>query len=131
MNLLAGQRRAMIISTLWAVAGWLFMNMTVLVAFKSLGLEISVFAIFVVYAVVIVFQTLPIILPGGVGLVDIIMTALFNAVGVPMHDAAAVTILTRLTQLWFLTLMGGLSTAHLMRKVNNHCQEKVEATQSF
>ena len=91
-----------------------------MVAFKSLDVEISIFTIFAVYAVVIVFQTLPLILPGGVGLADIIMTALFNAVGIPMHDAAAVTILIRLVELWFLTFVGGLSTAHLMRRVNNN-----------
>jgi len=120
MNLLSGQNRALIISTFWAVAGWLSINLVALVAFKSLDVEISIFTIFAVYAVVIVFQALPIILPGGVGLADIIMTALFNAVGIPMHDAAAVTILIRLVELWFLTFVGGLSTAHLMRRVNNN-----------
>ena len=120
MNLLSGQNRALIVSTFWGVAGWLTINLVALVAFKSLDVEISIFTIFAVYAVVVVFQALPIILPGGVGLADIIMTALFNAVGIPMHDAAAVTILIRLVELWFLTFVGGLSTAHLMRRVNNN-----------
>lgn len=119
MDLLSNQKHALVVSGLWAVAGWVLINLVAWVAFRSMGLEISLFIIFAVYAVVVVFQALPIILPGGVGLADIIMTALFSAVGVPMHDAAAATILTRLIQLWFLTLVGALSTAHLMRKVNH------------
>jgi len=132
MKLLTARRLSLLISAFWAVVGWFSMNMVAFAAFKSLGVEISVFAIFAVYAVVIVFQTLPIILPGGVGLVDIIMTALFSAVGVSIHNAAAVTILIRLVQLWFITALGGLSTIHLVRKVNhNHKQKDRAATKSF
>jgi uncharacterized protein (TIRG00374 family) len=65
----------------------------------------------------IFLQMLPLVLPGGIGLVDIVMITLFNAVGVPMHAAVAATILTRLIQLWFLTALGGLSTAYLVRRV--------------
>jgi uncharacterized protein (TIRG00374 family) len=79
--------------------------------------EVPIFAIFAVYSVILVFQTLPLILPGGLGIVDILMTALFTAVGVSLHDAAAVTILARVAQLWFHTLLGGICTAYLLRKV--------------
>ena len=82
-------------------------------------MEIPIFAIFAVYSVIMVFQTLPLILPGGVGIVDILMVALFTAVGVSLHDAAAATILARVAQLWFHTLLGGICTAHLLRKVGN------------
>jgi uncharacterized protein (TIRG00374 family) len=53
-----------------------------------------------------------------VGLVDIVMITLFNAIGVPMHEAIAATILIRVVQLWFLTAVGGLATVHLIRKIN-------------
>lgn len=119
MNSLTSHRRALLVSTLWAVFGWLSINMVAFVAFMSMGIEVPLLAIFAVYTVMIVLQMLPIVLPGGVGFVDIVMMTLFAAVGVPMHDAAAATILTRSVQLWFLTAVGGVSTAHLVRKINH------------
>lgn len=132
MDILTANNSALFISVIWATTGWFSMNMVAFAAFKALDVKITVFAIFAVYAVIIVFQTLPIILPGGVGLVDIIMTSLFGAVGVSIHDAAAVTILIRLVQLCFITALGGIATIHLLRQVNhNNNHEKPAATKSF
>jgi uncharacterized protein (TIRG00374 family) len=109
--------RAILESLAWAFAGWLCLEAVAFAAFRSLGVEVSPLAIFAVYSVIVVFQTLPLGLPGGIGLVEILMTALFFAVGVSIYDAAAVTILIRLVQLWFLALLGGFSTVHLMRRI--------------
>ena len=117
MLLLRNRNGPLVISSFWAFAGWLSLNMVAFAAFRSLGVEVPIFAIFAVYSVILVFQTLPLILPGGLGIVDILMTALFTAVGVSLHDAAAVTILSRVAQLWFHTLLGGICTAYLLRKV--------------
>jgi len=117
MDLLRRKNRALLESLAWAFAGWLCLELVAYAAFRSLEVHVPLLAIFAVYSVVIVFQTLPLGLPGGIGLVEILMTALFGAVGIPIHDAAAVTILIRLVQLWFLALLGGLSTLHLMRRI--------------
>jgi uncharacterized protein (TIRG00374 family) len=109
--------RALLESLAWAFAGWLCLEAVAFASFRSLGVEVSPLAIFAVYSVIVVFQTLPLGLPGGIGLVEILMTGLFSAVGVSIYDAAAVTILIRLVQLWFLALLGGLSTVHLMRRI--------------
>jgi uncharacterized protein (TIRG00374 family) len=117
MNRIVDHRKTLLISTFWAFAAWLCMNLVAFVTFRSMGVKVSIGAIFAVYAVMIFLQMLPLVLPGGIGLVDIVMITLFNAVGVPMHAAVAATILTRLIQLWFLTALGGLSTAYLVRRV--------------
>jgi hypothetical protein len=117
MLLLRNRNGPLILSSFWAFAGWLSLNLVAFAAFRSLGVEVPIFAIFAVYSVIMVFQSLPLILPGGLGIVDILMTALFTAVGVSLHDAAAVTILARVAQLWFHTLLGGICTAYLLRKV--------------
>ncbi len=117
MRLLRQKNGALLVSLIWAFAGWICLEMVAFAAFRSLGIEVSLFAIFAVYSVIIVFQTLPLGLPGGIGLVEILMTALFSAVGIPIYDAAAVTILIRLVQLWFLALLGGISTVHLLRRI--------------
>ncbi|MGC9515605.1 lysylphosphatidylglycerol synthase transmembrane domain-containing protein [Methanocrinis sp.] len=120
MLLLRNRNGPLILSSFWAFAGWLSLNLVAFAAFRSLGVEIPLFAVFAVYSVIMVFQNLPLILPGGLGIVDILMTALFTAVGVSLHDAAAVTILARVAQLWFHTLLGGICTAYLLRKVGKN-----------
>jgi uncharacterized protein (TIRG00374 family) len=119
MKKLTVHRRTLAISTFWSFAAWICMNLVAFVTFRSMGVNVPVAAIFAVYAVMIFLQMLPLVLPGGIGLVDIVMITLFNAVGVPMHDAVAATILTRLVQLWFLTALGGISTAYLVRKIDH------------
>jgi len=120
MLLLRNRNGPLIVSSFWAFAGWLSLNLVAFAAFRSLGVEVPIFAVFAVYSVILVFQNLPLILPGGLGIVDILMTALFTAVGVSLHDAAAVTILARVAQLWFHTLLGGICTAYLLRKVGKN-----------
>jgi uncharacterized protein (TIRG00374 family) len=119
MIMLMDHKRTLFISTFWAIAGWFSMTLVAFLTFRSMGLEIPVRAVFAVYAVMIFLQMLPLFLPGGIGLVDIVMITLFNAIGVPMHSAVAATILIRLIQLWFLTALGGASMAYLIRKINH------------
>jgi uncharacterized protein (TIRG00374 family) len=120
MMMLIGHKRTLFISTFWAVAGWFSMILVAFLTFRSMGVEVPVRAVFAVYAVMIFLQMLPLFLPGGLGLVDIVMITLFNAIGVPMHGAVAATILIRIIQLWFLTAIGGASMAYLIRKINHN-----------
>jgi len=125
MMMLAEHRRTLFISTFWAVAGWLSMTMVAVLVFRSMGISVPLRAVFAVYAVMIFLQMLPLFLPGGVGLVDIVMSTLFTAIGLPMHSAVAATILIRLIQLWLLTALGGLATAYLVKKINHKDVVKV------
>ncbi len=120
MKVLVEHKRTLFISTFWAVVGWLSMTMVAVIVFRSMGVSVPLRAVFAVYAVMIFLQMLPIFLPGGVGLVDIVMSTLFTAIGLPMHTAVASTILIRLIQLWMLTAIGGLATAYLVKKINHN-----------
>jgi len=119
MKMLAEHKRTLFVSTFWAVAGWLSMTMVAVIVFRSMGVSVPLRAVFAVYAVMIFLQMLPLFLPGGVGLVDIVMSTFFTAIGLPMHTAVAATILIRLIQLWLLTAIGGLATAYLVKKINH------------
>ncbi len=120
MNMLATHKRTLFISTFWAIIGWLCMTLVATITFRSMGVSVPLRAVFAVYTVMIFIQMLPLFLPGGIGLVDIVMITLFTAIGVPMHSAVAASILTRLIQLWFLTALGGISTAYLVKKINRN-----------
>ena len=119
MTMLIEHKKTLFKSTFWALAGWTSMILVAFITFRSMGLVVPIRAIFAVYAVMIFLQMLPLLLPGGVGLVDIVMITLFNAIGVPMHSAVAATILIRLIQLWFMTVLGGAATAYLIKKINH------------
>lgn len=118
MKMLIEHKRTLFISTFWAIVGWFSMTLVAVVIFRSMGVKVPIMAVFAVYAVMIFMQMLPLFLPGGVGLVDIVMITLFTAIGVPMHSAVAATILTRLIQLWMLTALGGISTAYLVKRID-------------
>lgn len=82
------------------------------------GVFIPLWAVLAVYSVMIFLQMLPIFLPGGLGVVDIVMSTLFTAIGLPVHTAVSSTLLIRLVQLWMLTSLGGVATAYLVKKIN-------------
>jgi len=113
-------RRTILVSTIWSLAAWLCMNLVAFVTFRSMGIEVPMWAIFAVYAVMIFIQMLPLVLPGGIGLVDIVMITLFSAIGVPTSYAVAATILSRLIQLWFLTIAGGAATGYLLKRIDEN-----------
>jgi uncharacterized protein (TIRG00374 family) len=119
MKMLTAHKRTLFISAFWAVIGWLCMTLVAVVIFRSMGVKVPIWAVFAVYAVMIFLQMLPLFLPGGVGLVDIVMSTLFISIGVPVHVSVAATILIRLIQLWMLTSLGGIATAYLVKKINH------------
>ncbi|MCD1296274.1 TIGR00374 family protein [Methanocella sp. CWC-04] len=87
------------------------------IAFKAIGYPVSMGIIITIFSIMMILQMLPTFLPGGVGLVDIIMTLLYLSMGVPEVNAAGATILIRFVTLWFLTAAGGLVTLHLSRRL--------------
>jgi len=125
MMMLADHKKTLLISTFWAVASWLSMTLVAVMVFRSMSISVPLRAVFAVYAVMIFLQMLPIFLPGGVGLVDIVMSTFFTAIGLPMHSAVAATILIRIIQLWLITALGGLATAYLVKKINHDALQTV------
>jgi len=85
------------------------------IAFLAIGHPVTPILVVTVFSVMVILQMLPIFLPGGIGLVDIIMTTLYMTVGIPKEDAAGATIMVRLVTLWFLTTVGGLVTLYLVK----------------
>jgi uncharacterized protein (TIRG00374 family) len=85
------------------------------IAFLAIGHPVTPILVVTVFSVMVILQMLPIFLPGGIGLVDIIMTTLYMTVGIPKEAAAGATIMVRFVTLWFLTTVGGLVTLYLAK----------------
>jgi len=65
-------------------------------------------AIVIVYSITVGIQTIPIGIPGEVGIPEIVMTTLYTLLGVPIAMSAVATLLIRVLTLWVKLLIGGV-----------------------
>ncbi|MCX9012999.1 MAG: flippase-like domain-containing protein [Candidatus Methanoperedens sp.] len=110
-----GLASAMFFSSL----GWIFDIMTVYVVFISLGSGTQIHAsiLIITYIISTVSGWLPLFLPGGLGIVDSTMVALFILNGVPLEIALLATLLYRLASYWFNTILGAFYLLRSMKSV--------------
>lgn len=101
------------LSILLIFAAWCLDVSVAYIAFLSVGNPVTPVLVVTVYSVTTVLQMLPISLPGGLGLTEMVMTILYMTVGIPRAAAAGATIMVRFVTLWFLTTVGGLVTLYL------------------
>jgi hypothetical protein len=81
--------------------------------FRAINAHVAFAAIAIVYSITTAFQTIPIGVPGEVGVLDIIMATLYTALGIPPAFALAATILIRGLTLWVRLLIGGITVQWL------------------
>lgn len=79
-----------------------------------IGVETGLQFAFFVYAIAMLAGALS-FMPGGLGGAEAVMVGLLMWQGVPMPDAAAATILIRLSTLWFAVLLGGIAISKSAR----------------
>lgn len=110
---LGKHRKGFVLPMLFTAFSWLLDVSIAILVFLSLGLvgtEISMSAIVIVYSITGAIQYLPIgIIPGEVGLAEIVMTTLFALLGSPQFIAlfAVATLLIRCLTFWIKLLIGG------------------------
>ncbi|KCZ70860.1 hypothetical protein ANME2D_02885 [Candidatus Methanoperedens nitroreducens] len=87
--------------------GWTFDIMAIYVVFLSLGeAHIGISVLIITYTISMISGWLPLFLPGGLGIVDGTMAALFILSGVPTDVALLATLFYRLGSYWFNTVFG-------------------------
>lgn len=106
IDTLARNPRDLVWPVLLSIVSWAFNVLVISLVFLSIGSEISSSAIVVVYSISVSLQTIPLGIPGEVGLMEIVMTALYTLLGVPIAISAAATLLTRVVTLWFKLVVG-------------------------
>ena len=90
----------------FSLASWFFYLLVAFFVFTSIGFEISLSAIVIVYSIIVALQAIPVGIPGGVGIMEVVMTTLYTLIGVPMAISASATLLIRVVTLWFRLLVG-------------------------
>ena len=96
-----------------SILGWLFEILVAFFVFSSLHVSVPFSAIIIVYSISVVVQTIPIGIPGDMGLVEIVMTSLYTLLlpgvpGVTPTLVAVATILIRALTLWTKLIISGL-----------------------
>ena len=114
-------KRLLIVKALALIfIAWCFDVSVAYLSFLAIGNPVSPGFVITVYSIMVILQLLPTFLPGGIGFVDIVMTTLYLAMGIPKAAAAGATIMIRLVTLWFLTLVGSLVTVYLLRGIKGN-----------
>jgi uncharacterized protein (TIRG00374 family) len=90
----------------FAIVSWLLSIFISYLVFVSLGQDVDFVLITIVYSVSVNIQSIPIGIPGEVGLVEIVMTSLYGLLGVETGIAAAATILIRFLTVWLRIIIG-------------------------
>lgn len=98
--------RDLALPVILSIISWAFNVLVISLVFLSIGFEISLSAIVVVYSISVSLQTVPLGIPGEVGFMEIVMTTLYTLLGVPIAISAVATVLTRVVTLWFKLIVG-------------------------
>lgn len=96
-----------------AIVAWLFDLLIAVFVFYALSVRVSFSAVVIVYSISVAIQTIPLGIPGEVGVLDVIMASLYTLLGIPIAVSAVATVLIRIVTLWARLLVGGLTVQWL------------------
>jgi len=119
---LAGLARTLLASRYGAVtagisfANWVLDCAVLVTMLWGLGYLDGVGPVVVAYTVALISAMLP-ITPGGIGIVEVIMTAVLAAFGIPAQIAAIAVIAYRLISFWLVNLVGAFAALTLRRNL--------------
>lgn len=106
IDILAGSPRGLTWPVVFSIISWLFNLIVAFFVFTSVGFEISLSQIIIVYSISVSLQNIPVGIPGEVGFMEIVMTTLYTMLGVPLDVSAAATVLIRIVTVWFRLAVG-------------------------
>ncbi|MFQ6080987.1 MAG: YbhN family protein [Candidatus Bathyarchaeia archaeon] len=100
--------RSLVWLVTFSATAWFFNLLIPFFVFISLGIEPPLSTIVVVFSLTNALQTVPLGIPGEVGLIEITMTSLYTVLGIPSTISSTATILARGVTLWFKLFVGGM-----------------------
>lgn len=98
--------KSLVLPILFTIAAWAFNFLVPFLVFVSLGRFVDLSIIIIVYSLGFTIQSIPIGVPGNIGLMESVMTAFYILLGVPSTISAAATILTAISTIGFKLLVG-------------------------
>lgn len=113
IDTLIAQKSRLVLPVSLSILAWALDLLISVLVFQALDALRSFSLIAIVYSISVTIQTIPIGVPGEVGVLDIVMTSLYTLLGVDITTAAVATILIRVITLWLRLLIGGLTVQWL------------------
>lgn len=113
---LGRQPKALAAPIVFSILAWLSDLLIVVLVFFSLGsfgTRVPFSVIVIVYFIIIGIEDIPLGIPAGVGVMEILMTSLYVLFGVPIGLSAAATVLIRAMTFWVKLLIGGVTVQWL------------------
>jgi len=107
------QPSRLVLPVFLAIVAWLLDLLIAFLVFHALNTRVSFSAIVIVYSISVAIQTIPIGVPGEIGLLDVLMASLYTLLGIPIAVSAVATLLIRILTLWLRLLIGGLTVQWL------------------
>jgi uncharacterized protein (TIRG00374 family) len=98
----------LLLPIIFSLAAWLSKLAITMIVFASLGIVTPFSAIIVVFSLADALNTIPLGIPGEIGVMEIIMTGFFTALGIHPVLSASATMLIRIVTMWFVLFSGGI-----------------------
>ena len=103
-----------LVTCLLSFANWVLDFAVLMTMLWGLGYLDGIGPVIVAYTVAMISAMLP-ITPGGIGVVELVMTAVLTAFGIPAQIAAIAVIAYRLIGFWLVNLMGAAAAVTIRR----------------
>jgi len=113
IDTLIAQRSRLVLPVSLSIFAWVLDLLISVLVFQALDALRSFSLIAIVYSISVAIQTIPLGVPGEVGVLDIVMASLYTLLGVDITVAAVATVLIRILTLWLRLLIGGLTVQWL------------------
>ncbi len=113
IDTLIAQKGRLVLPVSLSICAWSLDLLISVLVFQALDALRSFSLIAIVYSISVTIQTIPIGVPGEIGVLDIVMTSLYTLLGVDITTAAVATVLIRVITLWLRLLIGGLTVQWL------------------
>ena len=104
-NLLKNPKN-LVLPVFFALVSWFLSVFISHFVFVSLGQPVDFWFIMIVYSISVNIQSLPVGIPGEVGLIEVVMSSLYGLLGVEAGIATAATLLIRLLTVWLSLIIG-------------------------
>lgn len=108
MQTLKKQPNRLVIPFIFSMMAFFLDLLISFLVFISLRFPVSINIVLIVSTIICAIQTIPLGIPGEIGITEVVMTSLYMMLGIPAPVSAASTILTRVLTLWLRMFVGYL-----------------------
>ncbi len=108
-------KKTFTLSFLIGIGSWVVAGLAFYYSFIAFNLDLTFFETTLISLVPIVIGTLS-FLPGGIGAIEIIMMGFLSSYDLDNSLSSALVLFTRITSIWFLTIIGIIATKIILTK---------------